>query len=57
MPAQIKNSNEEVDMCGFKVPAWYDWSCEKLENQMECVLRQVFEVCGMQSGIDEVSSV
>jgi len=28
MPEQIKNSNEEVDMCGFKVPAWYDWSCE-----------------------------
>lgn len=28
MPAQIKNSNEEVGMCGLKVPAWYDWSCE-----------------------------
>jgi len=28
MPEQIKNSKEEVDMCGFTVPAWYDWSCE-----------------------------
>ena len=28
MPEHIKNSNEEVDMCGFKVPAWHDWSCE-----------------------------
>ena len=28
MPEQIKHSNEEADMCGFSVPAWYDWSCE-----------------------------
>jgi Ferredoxin-like domain in Api92-like protein len=28
MPEQIKNSKEEVDMFGLKVPAWYAWSCD-----------------------------
>jgi hypothetical protein len=26
MPDRIANSNEEVEICGSKVPAWYDWS-------------------------------